>query len=251
MAESIMNPKNETSPDQWQVETLNKLAKAQNYLKWQVSFLAPFIGKNILELGSGTGLITGYILTDYRNVSVVDKSKNALKILKSNNSESSNLKVFCDDLEGSEFWNNIDGPIDTIIAVNLLEHVEDDIGLIKSATEFLEPGGKILLIVPAGSWLYGSADRISGHYRRYSKKTISCLFQTCGLEPEKLSYFNLAGTIGWWIRFVLQQKENFSATDITTINFLTPFLRRFENMVKLLVPLPFGLSLFAAATKKS
>ena len=241
MAEGL-NP----TQEQWQVQILNQLGKVTHYLDWQHSLLGPHLGKNILEMGCGIGLITQFLLRkEDALISAVDYSPVSLSQLLQQLAPPSRLRLIRGDLEDPDLWLRLSAPFDTVIAVSLLEHLEDDALLLQRLAPCLASGGQVLLIVPAHPWLYGSIDVLACHRRRYDKKRIAALFRQSGLEPLELTYFNLPGALAWWYRFVVRKQSDFSAQELGWFNRLIPVIRRLESWL----PMPCGLSQFARARK--
>jgi SAM-dependent methyltransferase len=91
------------------------------------------------------------------------------------------------------------GSFDVAVMVNVLEHVEDDVALLRTLHALLRPGGTLVLFVPALSWLYGSLDRLVGHKRRYSRATLGSVVRRADFEVETLRYFDVLGVVPWFI----------------------------------------------------
>lgn len=231
--------------DRWQVEVLSQLSAAGRYLDWQLSWFAPSWGKNILELGCGIGIVTEKLLACGARVTAVDNSQLALDELKRRvgvkAGVNERLRLLCGDLADDSFWSNHRDTYDTIVAINIVEHVKDDLGLCRTLARRLEPGGRLQILVPAEPMLYGSADRTAGHVRRYRRRDALELIERSSLTVSLCRSFNIIGAIGWWLRFVIRREEVFSSGEIGLMDRLTPCLRAVERIV----PVPFGLSVVA------
>jgi SAM-dependent methyltransferase len=136
---------------------------------------------------------------------------------------------------------------DTIVCINLLEHVRDDIGALLRMERLLVPGGTLALLVPAHASLYGSYDRIEGHWRRYGKAHLRTLLSHTGLRLLQLHFFNAAGAAGWWLQYRLLGRSFHDESHFSRMNRLLPWVRRVEGWVK---P-PFGLSLVAVCRREA
>src|SRR5262249_7445355 len=96
---------------------------------------------------------------------------------------------------------------DSAICDNVLEHIEDDVGALRSIASLLEPGATLALLVPAHQALYGRYDAIDGHVRRYNKRSVRRLLEAAGFEPQGLRYFNVVGAVGWWVQYKLLRRS--------------------------------------------
>jgi SAM-dependent methyltransferase len=82
------------------------------------------------------------------------------------------------------------GSYDLIAVLDVVEHIEDDVGALKAMADCLAPGGKILVTVPAHEWLWSAHDVVNHHHRRYSKSTLAVAIARAGLKHNGLRYFN-------------------------------------------------------------
>ena len=137
--------------------------------------------------------------------------------------------------------------MDTVILMNVLEHIQDDKAVLAKLRQCLKPTGRIVVLVPAGQWAFGSTDERLGHYRRYSKKYSRKLIASLGMEIEKVRYYNFIGIGAWWWNAKFAKRQNQSNAQIKLFDkVLVPIISRFE---KFLSP-PVGQSLLLVARKK-
>ena len=144
----------------------------------------------------------------------------------------------------TETW---EAKFDTIVLLDVLEHVEDDVGFLRSLQRALRSEGTLIVKVPSGNWLYGTMDQAIGHYRRYSKKTLRSALQSAGWCSERSFYFNRLGVLGWWLNGRALRRTTPPVCQVKAIEMLVPTLRRTEW----LTPLPFGLSLISISGSKN
>ena len=88
---------------------------------------------------------------------------------------------------------------DSVVLINVLEHVENDEELLRTIHQILKPGGTVLLFVPAVPGLYGSLDEEFWHIRRYRKGELGSLLIKTGFQTGCLRYFNFPGIFSWFI----------------------------------------------------
>jgi SAM-dependent methyltransferase len=137
--------------------------------------------------------------------------------------------------------------VDTIVMVNVLEHIEDDRGALRNLFRVLRPGGHLLLFVPAMQMLMSKLDRIHGHYRRYHKRDLITKVSGAGGSVSTCCYFDLPGTVPWLLLNKLMGKTTFNPT-LVDINdrIVVPISRMIERVVS---P-PFGKNLILIACKR-
>jgi SAM-dependent methyltransferase len=227
------------------VTDLEIMAGANNYRNWMYSRIAPFIGERILEVGAGIGNFTELLL-DRELVVATDKYQLCLDRLTSRLGH--NPKVLSEILDLGEPPEDrlIDYGFDTVICLNVLEHVEDDLRALAFMRSVLVPGGRLVLLVPAFNFLYGSVDQVIGHYRRYTRKDLLPRMREAGFVIESSFYMNVIGMAGWfWNNRVRKIKEESPSQIALFDRFIAPWAERVEKFIR---P-PFGLSLIAIGQK--
>jgi hypothetical protein len=131
--------------------------------------------------------------------------------------------------------------------VNVLEHLPDDRAALAAVHDRLEPGGHVLLFVPAFEALYSRFDHLVGHHRRYTRRHLSRLLRETGFHVVEARYVNLVGAAAWW---VLARQLRLVPTDNRAVKVydraVVPWLSRLEARVS---P-PLGQSLFVAARRR-
>jgi SAM-dependent methyltransferase len=132
------------------------------------------------------------------------------------------------DLFGNQYTSE---SFDSVLYVNVLEHIEDDASELATARDAIIPGGHLLLFVPALPWLYSELDRQVGHFRRYTKRNLIELTQRAGFSIGKVRYFDVAGIIPWYINFTLL-KNSISGGKVSLYDRLVvPAMRIMEGLV--------------------
>ena len=133
---------------------------------------------------------------------------------------------------------------DAIVAVNVIEHIQDDQQAVRVLSSLLKPGGRLLIYVPAVPFAYGSLDRMLGHYRRYTRASLAELLRGVGLDPGSVRYFNLFGLLGWLVNGRILQRKVLSRSQVALFERLVGILR-VEDRVRL----PIGLGVISCAAK--
>ncbi|MGE5801062.1 MAG: class I SAM-dependent methyltransferase [Gemmatimonadota bacterium] len=198
----------------------------------------PWVGDRVLEVGSGIGNLSQF-LVDRSNVVLSDTSAEYLERLRARFRHLPNVEVMRLYLPTPE------GPIadrrfDTIVCLNVLEHVADDVGSLAAMRRLLDTGGRLVLLVPALRALYGSLDRALGHVRRYTRGDLRVKLERNGFTLRRLEYFNMAGIPGWWVSGKLLHREIIPAGPLRLFDALVPVFR-----LERLLPWRIGQSLIA------
>jgi SAM-dependent methyltransferase len=207
--------------------------------------LAPYLGKRVLEIGSGIGNLTRY-LVGREFVLATDLNPRYLRILANTFERHTRVHVLPLDLADFDPAALAAYRLDTIVCLNVLEHIEDDRQALRRLFDILVPGGRLLLLVPAHRRLYGAIDRSIHHYRRYERSELVERLQEAGFRAEDTTFFNRLGVAGWYLNSVLLRRTRVPGFQLRVQNFLVPFLR-----AEAALRLPFGLSLIAVGRKPS
>jgi len=226
-------------------ETLEIMSAAPRFNAWMFETIAPFIGRRVLEVGSGIGNMSRHILAGGRDRLVLtDMDAWYRAELADRFAEAPEVRVdelrLPDPAAKARF---AEDRLDTIVALNVVEHIEDDVGALGTMREILAPGGRIVILVPALEALYGEMDRELGHHRRYTRRTLSDLFRQAGFRVERLFWFNRAGVPGWWFNGRVRKVKRIPVDQLKAFDVMVPMLR-----LERFLPLPFGQSLVAVGT---
>lgn len=224
-------------------ETLSTVEQLQRYNAWLWGRISPYVGQRVLEAGCGTGTITQYLLRSERVIST-DIDPHYVALVQGKYGDRPYVRVEWADLSSPD-WPDLDGErIDTVVCMNVLEHLLDDRNVLGRFRDLLEPGGRVVLLVPAHGWLYGSIDRAIGHYRRYELGQLRDLVAECGLDIERADYLNPTGILGWFLNGRVFRRTAVPNFQARLYDALFPLLRRAQPR-----SLPFGLSILLVARK--
>jgi 2-polyprenyl-3-methyl-5-hydroxy-6-metoxy-1,4-benzoquinol methylase len=215
-----------------------------HYNDWIISLVSPFVGQRVLDCGCSIGNITGAFL-DRELVVGTDISESAIKEIKKKWQDHKNFLGFVEAIETMAVEKYQQYKLDTIMCINVLEHIEDDRQAIQLFHDILEENGRLVLYVPAFQWLYGSMDKADHHFRRYTRKRLRTIFEDSGFTLEKQHYVNFFGIPAWFFNGRVAKEPLINRKKYQLYNSLVPFFRRMEAYV---VP-PIGLSLFSVYRK--
>jgi glycosyltransferase involved in cell wall biosynthesis len=224
-------------------KTLLRLSRAERYNRWMFQQMTPWLGQRVLEVGSGIGSFTRY-LTGRDLVVATDLNPRYLRILGNTFERHTRVEVMPLDLGDFDPAELASRNLDTILCLNVLEHIEDDRGALRRLYDSLAPGGRLLLLVPAHQRLYGSIDRAIDHHRRYERTGLVAKLEEAGFLVEHTEFFNRLGVVGWWLNGQVFRRSGVPGLQLHLHNALVPLLRAEAH-----VPLPFGLSLVAVARR--
>ncbi len=224
--------------------TLNQLAELDRYNHWIYEKIAPALGHRILEVGSGTGNITQFLSSGGREVMATDVLPVYRRELERLFGDRPNVGVGRFDLNEGAPEEFIADPFDSVVCLNVLEHIEDDLFALAQIRDVLKPGGRLALLVPAHQFLYGEFDRAVGHFRRYEKRELTVKLENVGFAVCEVRFFSLVAALPWFINGRLLKRDYLPTGQANLANRLVPLLK-FER----LIGPPCGLSLIAIAQK--
>jgi glycosyltransferase involved in cell wall biosynthesis len=220
-------------------QILARLARAPRFNRWMADTIRPFCGKRVLEIGSGTGNLTRQLIPRERYVAS-DVNPLYLSTLENLTPDRPYLSARYTDVTDRASYPSLDGGFDTVVCLNVIEHVDDDRRALENIRSVLSEGGRAIVLVPCGPWNFGSLDEVLGHERRYTEESLRAVAAAAGFEVETLLRFNRASSLPWFLNGRILRRRTFGLLQIKLVNWLTPLFRRVDP----LLPLP-PLSLIA------
>lgn len=225
--------------DEYGSQILGRLARAPRFNAWMAETILPYCGQRVLEIGSGTGNLTrklmpreAYVASDINPLYI-----DALRALLVDRPY---LDVTRTDVTRASTFPRLSNGFDTVICMNVIEHVDDDVGALRNIREVLAPNGSAIVLVPQGPEIMGSLDEVLGHKRRYTRESLEQLAARAGFRVRELLTFNRVGRPAWWLNGMVLKRREFGLVQILTLNALTPVFKRVDRV------LPFdALSLIA------
>ncbi len=221
--------------------TLHSMSEAKWYNQWLLNQFKLYLRGDILEVGCGIGNFTE-LLADYGKVWALDISDKYIKFTRQKLNGKATVGI--GDIEKGKYFFE-DQKFDSIVCLNVLEHIKNDQAALYNLLKLLKKNGKLILLIPAHQFLYGKIDRSIDHFRRYSKKEIIKEMEKIGFRINKSRRFNILGALGWFIAGRIIKDTKVSRGNIRLFNLLAPVFLRLE---KLLEP-PVGISILIIAQK--
>ncbi|MDX2249017.1 MAG: methyltransferase domain-containing protein [Bacteroidia bacterium] len=222
--------------DQEGLETLETIAAAHRFNRWMFQTVAAnLVPGNVLEVGSGIGNISREFLNAGYDLTVSDIRENYCGYLEENLTGYKNLRDIVKlDLVHPDFekvYSPFLGKYDNLYALNVIEHIEDDILALHNCGKLVRPGGRIVILVPAYQSLYNKFDENLFHFRRYTRTTLSALFVKNKLPVLKAFHFNFIGILGWYFSGNILKKETIPSGQMNLYNKLVPIFRLIDRVV--------------------
>lgn len=239
----------ENSSDPTGHKTLDVIGNADKFNQWMYSAIKPFCIGNILEIGSGIGNISKYFLSDGATIYLSDINPEYCDVLKKKFLALPNLSGISKiDLGNNNFdqdYSHLFNTFETVFALNVLEHIQDDQTALRNVAKFLKKGGRLIILVPAYPLLYCRFDKELGHYRRYTRHTLRNVLFASGFSIKGILNFNSVGIAGWFIFGKLSGRKQIEQTEMGIFNSLVPFFK----FIDFITFRKIGLSLIIVATK--
>jgi glycosyltransferase involved in cell wall biosynthesis/phospholipid N-methyltransferase len=228
--------------DAYGAEILGRLNRAPRFTRWMSDVIRPYIGDRVLEIGAGIGNMSLHLMP--RSVYwATDVNPNYVDYLVSLRATRPYMDVAHVDASAQATF-PAGQTFDTVVCLNVVEHLEDDLGALRNIWSVLDDGGRAIILVPCGPQLYGTLDEVLGHCRRYTVEQLVDVSQRAGFVVEQVLKFNRPGVAGWWLNGKLLRRRNFGLAQIRLLNFLTPVFRLVDSWF----PLP-PLSIIAILKK--
>ena len=226
--------------------TLRRMARLAPYNAWLDGRFSHFLGNRLLEVGSGVGNQTRHFLHKERVVAS-DVEPHYVRELTAKLERLPNVRVasFRFPLDSASRDELRRERLDTVVCLNVLEHIEQDFSTVQDFASVLESGGKLVLLVPAMPSLYGSLDVHLNHFRRYDRQGLRDLVTRAGFDVQALRYLNRPGVLGWWLNSRVLKRRVLPRGQLAAFKWIQPLLRLEANSNP-----SFGMSLLVLAIKK-
>jgi glycosyltransferase involved in cell wall biosynthesis len=210
---------------------LDTLAHTPRFNRWMADTIRPFTGSRILELGAGIGNLTRALSPRRKKYVASDIDAEHLARLRTRFQNRPNLEICHCDLTNTRDFAPLADRFDTVICLNVVEHVEDDILALRNIASALEAGGRAIVLVPQGQSIYGTLDEVLGHFRRYSEEEFRTKMESAGLQVERMIRFNRVTRPGWYVNGLLLKKHTFGSFQLAVFDRLVWLWRVIDPML--------------------
>jgi SAM-dependent methyltransferase len=229
-------------PDAFELELL---ASMPNYYAWIMEAFAPFLRGQVVEYGAGTGTFSQLLLPLADTITLVEPSDDLVTTLRTKFRDEPKVQVVSESLEQYAIRMGA-ATADTIVMVNVLEHIEDDSQALVNLFRTLRPGGHLLIFVPALQVLMSRLDAVFGHFRRYHRKDLLQKVSKAGGEVQRCLYFDFFGVLPW---FVLNKVMGATAFNPRIVNLHDRYVVPFSRAVERRISPPIGKNIILVARK--
>ncbi|MEW6267163.1 MAG: class I SAM-dependent methyltransferase [Thermodesulfobacteriota bacterium] len=223
------------------------IVEAKNYARWVLSSFSPYWGRRLLEVGLGHGGFRELLPPD-RSYIGLDLDPEIIARARARHPDDLYFQADAADPASLERLQGLN--IDTVLCCNVLEHIPDDRAAVVNLLALLPPGGHLLLFVPACQALFGELDRLAGHLRRYSTRSLAALAPAESGRMVVLRYFNPLGGLGWWLNGFSKPLSLDDESVNRRIRFFDRFVLPWSRALDPLTRSFFGQSIVGVVEKK-
>jgi glycosyltransferase involved in cell wall biosynthesis len=215
--------------DEYGSHILADLATTRRFNPWMGETLRPFIGDRVLEIGAGIGNLTSQFIP--RDLYVASEiNPNYLHYLRSYSFGKPYLRIKEADVVNPDDFHDLENQFDTVIMLNVLEHLENESQALRNVWSALEPGGKAIVLVPQHPGLFGTLDEALEHKRRYKPQDLEQALKGAGFRVERIFDFNRFSVPGWWLNGRVLRRKRFSRLQLKLTDTLMPVFKRIEGL---------------------
>jgi len=208
-------------------------------------------GKNVIDIGCGAAFLANILKERGKHVVGIEPSGGMRALAAEINPGVAIIPGMAEDVDAL-----VREPVDAVLMIDVLEHIEKDVEQIKKVLAVLKKGGEFVFVVPAHSFLFGKRDEQMGHYRRYSKKRLTELLESNGFRIKFLRHWNALGFLPYLIsEKVLRKPLNSKLRQIAKHGVLSALMQKGLNFwfsrIENNFDFGFGLSIIGVARKES
>jgi SAM-dependent methyltransferase len=226
---------------------LEILAKMPNYYGWIMDTFAPFVRGLVVEYGAGTGTISQRLAPLVDRLTLVEPSIDLVAVLRAKFRDNPKVEVVNENLDQHVARMGV-AAVETVVLVNVLEHIEDDRQALAKVFRMLLPNGRVLIFVPALQALMSKLDLMFGHFRRYRRTELIEKIVQAGGEPQICSYFDCFGVLPW---FFLKKLIGAKSFNKNLINIHDKFVVPVSRAVERVISPPIGKNIILVARKRN
>jgi SAM-dependent methyltransferase len=199
----------------------------------------------VLEIGAGIGNLSALLSRGRKEYTATDLDGEHVERLGVRFASNPRVRTRQLDAADAAGFEPLKGTLDSVVCLNVLEHVDDDRAGFRNLYDVLEPGGRAVVLVPRGMGLYGTLDEVLGHCRRYRREELDARMREAGFDVERMFDFNRLTVIGWWVNGRLLRRRSFGRFQLAVFDRMVWLWKRLERV------LPWGgVSLIVVGRKR-
>jgi glycosyltransferase involved in cell wall biosynthesis len=210
---------------------LHAFSHAKNFNRWMADTIRPYLGKRVLEIGAGMGNMTKQLAPGRSLYVSSDLNQEYLYRLSARMEHRPNVIARVCDLENTDDFEPFRRQMDSIVCLNVLEHAQDDMKALRNMRLALLPGGRVVILVPEGMTLYGSFDKVLGHFRRYSEEELRHKLEDAGFEVEKILSFNRISRPAWYVSGKVLRRKRISPLQLKLFDRFVWLWRKIDRFL--------------------
>jgi SAM-dependent methyltransferase len=210
---------------------LDAFSYAPQFNRWMADTIRPYIGSRVLEIGAGIGNLSRQLISRRKLYCATDYDAEHLSRLTARLSHWPNLRTGVLDAACSEHYEPFREHVDTVVCLNVVEHIKDDVGALRNIYTVLEPDGRAIILVPEGQSVYGTMDEALGHFRRYSEDQLRDCMQRAGFQVETILRFNRISRPAWWFNGRVLKRRQISRFQLRNFNRMVWLWRKIDELI--------------------
>lgn len=216
--------------DEEGLHTLEAVREAVQFNRWMYEQVRPFMNGKILEVGSGIGNISAFFIGQKTDITLSDIREKYCQALTKQFPHQPVLQMDLVDPDFRTKYATLSSSFDGVFALNVVEHIEDDVLALENIRFLLKPGGKVLILVPAWPLLYNKIDQGLCHFRRYTRTTLHDAMTGAGYSMEQTWMFNALGLPAWITGGLLFRENEIKQGQMNAYDKLVPLARMLDRM---------------------
>jgi SAM-dependent methyltransferase len=205
-----------------------QMSRARRFNRWMADSIAPYIAGDVLEIGAGIGNLTEMLHTACRRYVATDTEEEHVRALRA---RFPGVEAIRCDAAAEHECERLLGCFDTVVCLNVLEHIPDERAALRNLFSSLKPQGKAIVLVPQGANAFGSLDEVLLHKRRYSEQQLGTQMVNVGFRLEKIIRFNRATYPGWFLNSRILRRRTLSNVQLWLFDLTVPFWRRVDRFL--------------------
>ncbi len=210
-------------------DTLVAMSGAKRFNRWMADTIAPWVKGDVLEVGAGIGNLTVLLASGEHRYVATDHDREHLLDLRSRLEYRPEIELEYCDFSSPENVSRFQQSADTVVCLNVLEHIKDDRMALANIRHCLRPGGAAIILVPQGPEIFGTLDEALQHQRRYIKEELTEKMAAAGFRVAQMTGFNHATRPGWYLQGRLLKRRTLSRMPLRLFDLLVPLWKRIDH----------------------